>query len=34
MNDPAVSYPGMSIQCENCHGTGAAAATGPHRHAA
>ncbi|MFA4964987.1 MAG: ammonia-forming cytochrome c nitrite reductase subunit c552 [Thermoleophilia bacterium] len=24
MSDPTVSYPGMSIQCENCHGTGVA----------
>ena len=22
MSDPDVSYPGMGIQCENCHGTG------------
>jgi Cytochrome c552 len=25
MSDPTVSYPGMSIQCEACHGTGQAA---------
>ena len=28
MADPAVSYPGMSIQCESCHGTGAKVAGG------
>jgi hypothetical protein len=28
ISDPTVSYPGMSIQCESCHGTGAKVAGG------
>ena len=28
MNDPAVSAPGLGIQCENCHGTGTKTDTG------
>jgi hypothetical protein len=28
LKDPSVSYPGMSIQCEACHGTGAKVAGG------
>ena len=32
MADPTVSYPGMSIQCENCHGTGVADATATQHH--
>ncbi len=28
MKDPAVSYAGLGIQCEQCHGTGQADANG------
>src|SRR5450759_995151 len=30
MADPTVSYAGLGIQCENCHGTGVNASTGGH----
>ena len=30
MTDPAVSYAGLGIQCEQCHGTGVASATEGH----
>jgi hypothetical protein len=31
-NDPTVSYPGMSIQCEACHGTGFKSTTNTTKH--
>jgi hypothetical protein len=30
MNDPTVSYPGLGIQCEQCHGTGQSDAVNGH----
>jgi len=30
MSDPTVSYPGLGIQCEQCHGTGQASTTEGH----